>query len=120
MAPLVEEMASAEGAEKERVLLMPVDAAHPHHPHVHPLPKTTGTAAPVALPHHHLIPKVLSEVEHKLPRSHGVDTSIVEELDRNWTDVPLTQAISSQKPGAQAQQQPTPDTQRRKPDLQKP
>ena len=75
--------AASTSAEDATVLLVKSSQAHPHHPHSHPL-RGTGPA----LPHHHIVPRVLTEDTHKLPRHHGVDVGLVEELDADWTDVP--------------------------------
>lgn len=93
--PLIEVLSSADGSKEAKtrmVKIVPSDAEHPHQPHAHPPTKSTAGATP---PHHHLVPRVLSETEHRLPRAHGVDVTTVEELDREWTEEPTEEQNNS-------------------------
>lgn len=71
---------------QEIVRIVPADRAHPRQAHVH---------APRAVPlaHHHTLPRVLSEAEHKLPRAKGVNTRLVEQLDKGWTTQPTGEHV---------------------------
>lgn len=92
-APIVEVLPHSPATRREdaTVLLVKSSPLHPHHPHTHPpsLPSSGAGASPTPSPHHHIVPRVLSEeAPHRLPRHHGVDVNLVEELDADWTDVP--------------------------------
>lgn len=75
------------------VKIVPTDATHPHQPHTHPI--SSKGAEP--LPHHHLVPRVLSETEHHLHRAHGVDIQVVQELDADWTEETVNETEQKQK-----------------------
>jgi len=78
-------------ADAATVVLVPSSQDRPHHPHVHPLPAGAGASA-VPSPHHHVVPRALAEdAAHRLPRARGLDVQLVEELDKDWTDVPASE-----------------------------
>lgn len=83
--PLIETLQVGTNQSTSIVKIVPIDAAHPHQPHVHPHP----SSATSPLPHHHLVPKVLAETEHHISRGHGIEVQLVEELDADYTEVPV-------------------------------